>query len=146
MTRALEVGCIQLFAPDVGKPLQWRLLSGNNRESGRAVAQYQDVESCREGVRRVQAALDRLTGTVRRTPRNQWVWQLLDGDVVVAVAGREYDRAIRCEQALDAFRRGLRDAPITTNILVSNARRWETRAVGPSSIGRAAFPQRRQPL
>lgn len=129
MTPALDVGYIQLFAPDVGKPLQWRLLAGNNREAGRAIAHYQDVESCRAAVREIQGALDRLTGTVRRTPRNHWSWQLTDVDVAVAVSGRDYDRAIRCEQALAAFVRGLRDATIMPNVLFSNARRWESHSV-----------------
>lgn len=142
MTPALDIGYIQLFSPDVGKPLQWRLLAGNNREAGRSVTRFQDVEACRDAIREVQGSLDRLVGTVRRTPKHLWSWQLADDDVVVAISGRDYDRSIRCEQALAAFVRGLRDAPIMPNVLVSNARRWEARSITYVGSGNGAVQDR----
>lgn len=118
-----------MFALATGKPLQWRLLSGNNRESGRGVLSFSDVESCREAILELQSTLDTTHLQVRRTGNNQWTWQLLIGDVAVAAATREYDRMIRCEQAAQAFLRSLRTAIISDTITISNARRWESRAM-----------------
>lgn len=118
-------GFVQLYAPAPGLQLQWRLLSGNNREVGRSALDYPDEQSCREAVLELQDELHMLDGSVRRMPSNLWAWQLAKQDTVVATSGRDYDRMVRAQDAMDAFLRGLRDAPIAPSILVSSARRWD---------------------
>ena len=117
-------GHVQLFSSTPEAPVRWRLLSGNNRETGRGVDTYPDVESCRVGVKDLQATLDGLDASVRRTPTNQWAWQLLLEGQIVAVSGRSFDRLIRCEQGLAHFLQHIRDAEIGATLMVSSARRW----------------------
>jgi hypothetical protein len=117
-------GHVQLFSTTPDAPVRWRLLSGNNRETGRGVESYADAESCRVGIKDLQATLDELDASVRRTGANQWVWQLLLDGQAVAVSGRSFDRLIRCEQGLAHFLEHIRDAEIGATLMVSSARRW----------------------
>lgn len=134
MTLEPVAGFVQMFAWAADAPLQWRLLAGNNREAGRSALSYEDSEHCRIEVRALQASLDQTQAYVRRTASNLWTWQLRLGGEVVATAGREYDRMIRCEQAAEAFVRGMRTAPIHDAVIISNTRRWQLRgSVGPLS-------------
>jgi hypothetical protein len=119
-----------MFAWAADAPLQWRLLAGNNREAGRGALSYEDADRCRIAVRALQAALDQTQATVRRTASNLWTWQLTLNGGVIAAAGREYDRMIRCEQAVEAFVRGMRAAPIHDAVIISNSRRWASRSMG----------------
>ena len=117
-------GHVQLFARTANAPVRWRLLSGNNREAGRSADTYPDVESCRIGVKEVQATLDELDTIVRRTTSNEWAWQLVRAGQLVAVSGRGFDRLIRCEQGLAQFLHNIRQAEIGATLMVSHARRW----------------------
>lgn len=125
-------GLVQLYATAPGGQLQWRLLSGNNREVGRSALDYPDEQTCRAAVLEVQHELHTLDGSVRRMPSNLWVWQLAKRDTVVATSGRDYDRMVRAQDSMDAFLRGLRNAPIAPSILVSSARRWDLH--GPAAV------------
>ena len=124
MSSGGNTGHVQLFSQSEGSPIRWRLLSGNNRETGRGVDTYPDVESCRVGIKDLQATLDDLDASVRRTSANQWAWQLLRDGHFVAVSGRSFDRLIRCEQGLAHFLEHIRDAEIGAVLMVSGARRW----------------------
>ena len=117
-------GHVQLFARTASAPVRWRLLSGNNREAGRSAETYADVESARVGVKELQATLDELVPTVRRTTSNEWAWQLTYAGDVVAVSGRGFDRLIRCEQGLAQFLLNIRYAEISATLMLSHARRW----------------------
>lgn len=133
MAPGLGPSCVQLFAAAPGKPVRWRLLSGNNREAGRSALSYPDDAAARAAVAELQAVVDDLRGAVRRKPRNLWSWQLSLGDEVLVVSGRDYDRMIRCEGAMAAFRQMIVKAPIAQTMLVSSARRWESRSLPASS-------------
>ena len=117
-------GHVQLFSRTSDAPVRWRLLSGNNRETGRGTESYPDVESARLGVKDLQSVIDGLNASVRRTTANEWAWQLLDGERVVAVSGRGFDRLIRCEQGLAHFLQHIREAEIGATVMVSHSRRW----------------------
>jgi hypothetical protein len=117
-------GHVQLFAATATAPVRWRLLSGNNRDSGRGTESFTDAESCRVAIKALQVALDEVDPSLRRSATNQWVWQVTYGDRVVAVSGRGFDRLIRCEQGLAQFLLQLRDAEIGATLMISNARRW----------------------
>lgn len=117
-------GHVQLFSRTNAAPVRWRLLSGNNRETGRGVDFYPDIETCRVGVKDFQATIDELDTSVRRTTTNEWAWQLLQSGQLVAVSGRSFDRMIRCEQGLAHFLEHIREAEIGAALMVSNARRW----------------------
>jgi hypothetical protein len=126
-------GFVQMFAWAQDEPLRWRLLAGNNREAGRGMQTYGDAQACRLAIENLQLSLDEAEAVVRRSSSNLWSWQLMMGDLPIASAGREYDRMIRCEQAADAFVRGMRTAPIHDAVIISNSRRWQLRNV-PESI------------
>jgi hypothetical protein len=117
-------GHIQLFSRIATGPVRWRLLSGNNRETGRSADSFPDVETCRIAVKDVQNTLDDLQPSVRRTNSNEWAWQLTRNGQLVVVSGRGFDRLIRCEQGLEQFLRTVRDAEIGAPLMVSHARRW----------------------
>jgi hypothetical protein len=115
---------IQLFSRTDRSPVRWRLLSANNREAGRGVEAYVDVESCRVGIKELQSVIDDLDASVRRLGTNQWAWQLALGGEPVAVSSRGFDRMIRCEQGLAHFLEHARSAEIGTVLMVSSSRRW----------------------
>lgn len=117
-------GHVQLFTRTADAPVRWRLLSGNNRETGRGAETFPDVETCRVGIKDLQTTIDELDASVRRTSANAWVWQLLLEGRTVAVSGRSFDRQIRCEQGLAHFLQHIRDAEIGSTLMVSDARRW----------------------
>jgi hypothetical protein len=115
---------VQLFAATATAPVQWRLLSGNNRDIGHGASEYRDIETCRLAVKELQHGVDDAQSSVRRTSTNQWCWQLTRNGVAVAVSAHGFDRLIRCEQGLDYFRAGIRDAEIAIVLLISGTRRW----------------------
>jgi hypothetical protein len=116
---------IQLFAQAPTAPVNWRLLSGNNREIGRGGAALADANQCALRVKELQTDVGRLRPRVRRTGHNRWMWELsLDGAPLI-IAGHRFDRSIRCEQALSQFLVEFATAPIRTGVMLSGARRWE---------------------
>jgi hypothetical protein len=120
----MNSGHVQLFAATPNAPVRWRLLSGNNRDSGRGTETFADAETCRLAVKALQVAVDEAEPSLRRSTGNQWVWQVAHGGRVVAISGRGFDRLIRCEQGLAQFLEQLRDAQIGASLMISNARRW----------------------
>jgi hypothetical protein len=81
----------------------WRLLSGNNRDLGRATSGFPDVMSCLATVRRLQLLIDRAVATPVRAGRVAWTWRArLDG-VEVAVSSRTYQRRVQAESACAVF-------------------------------------------
>lgn len=117
-------GQIQLFTQSPSEPINWRLLSGNNRESGRGAAGFADVDQCILAVTALRARLTELHSRVHRVEPNRWLWQLQLAGRPVAVAGHPFDRLIRCEQGLAQFLAGFGAAPIRAGLVVSGARRW----------------------
>lgn len=117
-------GHVQLFSTTNDAPVRWRLLSGNNRETGRGVESYQDMESARIGIKNLQETIGELDASVRRTTTNEWAWQLLFDGRPLAVSGRSFDRLIRCEQGLAHFLEHIREAEIGATLMVSHSRRW----------------------
>jgi hypothetical protein len=114
---------VQFFATATGSTVNWRLLSGNNREAGRGPAGYPDEMTCRRAVRDLREGLSRAQSRVRRAAPNRWTWDLeLDGQCV-ATAGHPFDRMVRCEQALTYFLVGLANASIGRSLRHSGSRR-----------------------
>lgn len=113
----------QLYQAHRGMPVYWRLLSGNNREAGRGVAGHPDGESCRISVKELQRDADLLEPRIRRAEGHGWTWSLLLDDVPVAHAGRAFDRAIRCRQAVELVVALVPDALVANGVLVSADRR-----------------------
>ena len=116
----------QLFMRTSGGAVNWRLLSGNNREAGRGTIAYSDAELCRRAITELQAREPELVGRVRRTEQNRWTWQLLRDDDIVAAASRPADRQIRAESSLAMFRASLADAVVRESIVMTESRRWRT--------------------
>jgi len=130
MTSAVSSGAhFQIFGVSLRSPLRWRLLSGNNREIGRSVAEFPDTNTCSAAVEALQAGIDDLEGVMRRVG-HEWTWQLLDSGVPVVMSGHNYDRRIRCERALTLFVQRAGHAPTTANVMLSAARRWSAGAAG----------------
>lgn len=119
---------VQLYSHAEDTPFAWRLLGGNNRETGRSAVMYPDEPAARDAVVRFQCELDSYRPQFTRREHNQWLWQLLRGDQPVAASGRTYDRQVRCEQALNSFIRAIRTASISDTVMVSSTRRWIPRA------------------
>lgn len=116
---------IQLFSPAPDATVNWRLLSGNNREAGRGSIPAPDIHGCLLLVATLQAGVGEMQRRVRRAEPNHWAWELhLDG-AVHAVASHRFDRLIRCEQALTQFVAEFASAPIRAGLVISGARRWD---------------------
>lgn len=130
---------IQLFATDSSAPVRWRLLSGNHRELGRGAGEYEDLESCRLGIKHLQAVATDLERTVLRSSPSNWTWTLGLAGVQVAASGHHYDRLIRCRQGLAHFVTQFATSEIGDTLMLSAARRW----AAPS--GRALVPGRVRP-
>jgi hypothetical protein len=91
----------------------WRLLSSNNRDLGRAVTTFADVQSCHLMVRRLQRLIDEATTVQVRAGRVDWSWRVrLDGQDV-AVSSRTYQRRIQAESACTVFLGLVPDATVT---------------------------------
>jgi hypothetical protein len=118
-------GCrVQLFASTPGAPVRWRLLGSNNREIGRGAESFADAETCRIAVKELQMVIDEFESAVRRTDRNDWVWQLRSDDRLVVVSAHGYDRQIRCAHGLAQFIDEMGQAGIGPGLMTSHARRW----------------------
>jgi hypothetical protein len=94
----------QVYAGLRGQPVRWRLLSGNNRDAGRSVQSFADLEDCMSSIKEVLARLDALEpAIVPAADGRGWRWRLsLDGVPVVA-APHAFDRRIRCAEACARF-------------------------------------------
>jgi hypothetical protein len=117
---------IQLFGTSASAPVRWRLLSGNNRDMGRGVEQFDDSEVCRIGIKQLQADAAELRARVRRVTPSRWHWEIVLDELVVAAAGHPFDRLIRCEQGMAQFLENFGAAPIGAVVMLSDARRWRT--------------------
>lgn len=123
-------GCrVQLFVRTLQEPVRWRLLGSNNREIGRGVDSFPDVETCRLAVKDLQVSIDDVEAVVRRADAHAWVWRVLLDGRPVAASSHGYDRQIRCDRGLAQFRNELRLAIIAPEVMTSYARRWG-RSVG----------------
>jgi hypothetical protein len=127
---------IQLFASDESAPVRWRLLSGNNRELGRGIGEYEDSESCRLGIKHLQAVAKDLEHSVQRCSSSTWTWGLALGGVQVASSGHQYDRLIRCRQGLVHFVAQFATCEIGPVLMVTASRRWASAHGRPLAGGR----------
>jgi hypothetical protein len=92
--------------------LCWRLLSPNNRQLGRSVATFDDVDSCLAAVRHLVAELAELEPVIVRTSRPvRWSWRALLHDEPVAVSARTFESERQAGRTLDIF---LADAPLAS--------------------------------
>lgn len=121
----INAGChILLYAATPDAPVRWRLLSGNNREIGRGLLDYPDAESSCIAIKELQRDVALLDRRIKRVEPNRWLWEVYQGHVPVAMAGRAFDRLIRCEQAVERFVGQLADASVTATVSYTAARRW----------------------
>jgi hypothetical protein len=94
---------VQLYARGPNAAIHWRLLSGNHRDLGRGVHEFQDEETCRLAIKEIAGAVDQLLPSIVRVPGNRWNWRLaFEGDAVVG-SGHSFDRRARCEEACARF-------------------------------------------
>ena len=89
--------------PVRGGQLRWRLLSPNNRELGRGVEAYEDLEACILGIKQMLVELEELSLRYVLTPDNRWTWRLVGDGTAVAVSGVSFDRRLRCVDAAQRF-------------------------------------------
>ena len=80
-------------------PVGWRLLATNNRDLGRSSVTFPDQWACRDAVLLLQKHAPVLRVVTVRSGRSTWTWRLFDGDRIVAVASRDYQRRIQADQA-----------------------------------------------
>ena len=94
----------QVYAGLTGQPVRWRLLSGNNRDAGRGVQSFPDIESCIVFIKEMLGQVQALEpAIVPATDGRGWRWRLsLDGVPVVA-APHAFDRRVRCSEACARF-------------------------------------------
>jgi hypothetical protein len=117
---------IQLFANTESAPVRWRLLSGNNRELGRGFDEFDDLESCRLGIKHLQSIAADLEPAVLRSDSSTWIWRLHRDGELVAASGHTYDRLIRCRQGLTYFVTKLAAADIGPGLMLTGSRRWQS--------------------
>jgi hypothetical protein len=94
----------------------WRLLSSNNRELGRSVMTFDDLDSAVVAVELLRTAVDRAEiSAVRIAAPARWRWELrLDG-AFVAAGSRSYQRLRECQSSAAGFVASLGDAVIQTH-------------------------------
>ena len=92
-----------LYSSPTSGGVRWRLLAGNNRELGRGLTAYPDVEACRAGLERTLLELPSLVPAVMRVDHCHWGWLLRAGVLDVVGSGHPYDRRPRCEEACARF-------------------------------------------
>jgi hypothetical protein len=114
---------IQIVAPGTDSTVNWRLLSGNNRECGRGVGGYVDVAHCLDTIADLQAGLDRLAHRSRRADAYRWRWDLLQPDGTVLATSHTFDRFVRCEQGAHQFRASFGSAAVRPGLIVTGLRR-----------------------
>ena len=115
---------IQLFSLATSAPIRWRLLSGNNRDMGRSLDEYDDVESCRIALKQLQVDAADLVPRVRRLTPSSWQWEITYDELPIASSGHPFDRLIRCEQGMRQFVAHFATAPIGSTLMVTESRRW----------------------
>ena len=123
-------GVVRLLGPHFqicvaadGASVSWRLLSGNNRNLGRAARSYDGIEQCTEAISDLVARLDELQALVRPAGEHRWAWMLRDATEIVAMSGHRYDRQVRCEAARVQFIRYARTAVIDPDAMRLRPRR-----------------------
>jgi hypothetical protein len=122
---SIGAGChILLYAATPDAPVRWRLLSANNREIGRGLLGYPDAESSCIAIKELQRDVAILEPRIKRVEPNRWLWEVYQGRVLVATAGRPFDRLIRCEQSVERFVGQFAYATVTANVIYTAARRW----------------------
>jgi len=84
---------------DGAGPVGWRLLATNNRDLGRSSVTFPDQSACRDAVLLLQKHAPGLRVVTVRSGPSSWTWRLFDGDRIVAVASRDYQRRIQADQA-----------------------------------------------
>ncbi len=115
----------QLYATDLGGPVNWRLLSRNNRDLGRSVAPFADEDACLAAIADLIQRIGEHQVVVRPDGSHRWAWRLRDRttDALVAVAGHPFDRQVRCQQGWVQFYDATHHATISPGLLVIGARR-----------------------
>ncbi|CAN5611038.1 hypothetical protein BH10ACT8_BH10ACT8_18270 [soil metagenome] len=113
----------QLYASGPGARVNWRLLSGNNRDLGRGCVSSENPDECRVAILSVVRGLPDTTSIIRPGSQNRWVWALLLNGLTVAASGRDYDRQVRCEAARVQFIEYAQSAPIDLTVMFTGARR-----------------------
>jgi hypothetical protein len=133
----------QLYAAGPGAPVNWRLLSGNNRDLGRGQDACETAEQCRIALSEVLSELSDCQGVVRPGAQNRWMWALRLRGVVVAVSGHDYDRQLRCERARSQFMVYAPTAPVDAVVMFTSARRSSRAAREPQTAVPSRTPSGR---
>lgn len=98
----------------------WRLLSGNNRDLGRAAGGFPDVATCMAALERLRILLPAATMAISSPDgRVRWTWRLrveLPEPVDVAVSSRGYQRRVQAEAAATVFLALAAAAPVTDSL------------------------------
>lgn len=129
-TRVASAAVARLLGPHFqicvaadGRSASWRLLSGNNRNLGRAGRSYETIEQCASAISAMVDRLDALQALVRPAGEHRWAWMLRDATEVVAMSGHRYDRQVRCEAARLQFLSYARTAVIDPDAMRLRPRR-----------------------
>jgi hypothetical protein len=94
-------------------PVTWRLLSGNNRDLGRAAESFPDAATCLAAIERLRTALASPAVSVSSPDgRSRWTWRIAVETVDSAVSSRVYQRRVQAEAACAVFLGLAADAPV----------------------------------
>jgi hypothetical protein len=103
--------------PDPPTAVTWRLLSGNNRDLGRAASAFPDTRSCLTAVRELRRMLPGAVVAVGSPDgRGRWTWRIRLDSVEVAVSSRGYQRRVQAEAACRVFLSLVADAQVTDTL------------------------------
>ncbi|NHC47223.1 hypothetical protein [Motilibacter aurantiacus] len=95
---------------DRGRGIEWRLVSANNRELGRAARSYPLLPDTVAAVDALRAEADAAVHWLEQDESGRWRWKASLRGEVVAAASRDYLRRAECEAALGLFRDAARTA------------------------------------
>jgi hypothetical protein len=119
----------QIYSSESSAAARWRLLSGNNRDMGRGVLVYRDLDACRLGIHEVLRRMDELEPAFLPDVNNTWRWFLRYNGEPVVTSGHPYDRKVRCKEGCVQFVRHAPDAQLRDAVVFSSARRWTSTVI-----------------
>lgn len=96
--------------------IAWRLLSGNNRDLGRAATWFPDEQSCAAAILLLRERVGGAERIAERVNRMAWHWQVRTEGFVLARSSRAYPRQIQTEASCAMFVDLASVAPVVAGI------------------------------
>jgi hypothetical protein len=126
--------------------VRWRLLSGNNRDSGRSAMYFVDAEACLSALSNLIDLVEDLAPMHVLASDNRWEWKLSLGNVALATSSRTFDRRLRCVASGQWFVAAARAAEVRPELRIAGERAHVPPPLPPRGATVALSPGRYAPL